>query len=1261
MDLKQTIRIFYDGTGASQAVLGLGKVTTTAQTAQMATARLAKAMQMAFGAVIIGSILAVAKAFKQGAKDFRVFNLEMTKSLSIMTNVTKAQENQMKTLAKATSITMNMEIGEVARSYFYLASAGLDAVQSIGALPEVAKFAKAGAFDMARATDLSTDALSAMGLKSADAAENLENLVRVQDVLVKANTLSNATVEQFSESLTNRAANAMRAVNMEIESGVAVLAVWADQGVKGAYAGTRFEIVLRDLQTASQKNSAVWKEQLVDVYDSAGGFRNLADIITDLEKSLEGMSTKQVTAMLRTMGFTDRSISATKSLLGYSDAIRDYEEKLKKAGGTTDLVARKQMAAFDEQIGKIGKRMRVSLMTGVEPFMEGLNSLFTTINKNARTSQELIDDMRATNAELNNLGEAKSALKTLNDLGKSQQLSSTESKKLGLAMESLAKLFPDMIKDYDDAGKALSFYNTQLQDSINLKVQMAKASLREDLSGLSSSKKGSEGNLSLAKLRQQTAFNLAKEKSDLNAYYQAIGKGDTWRAKRNAEQLAHQHKMIALGNVEISQYESELDLIDGQMRAIVEIVGKGSVIDSLFGSGEMTLKEASEYIDKIMGSVNAQPKPGGGENPKEDPYSLAAEIAKAQELVDRLVDTKEATNELAEANLALIKLQEIQNELQHTGLEQYERDMQTKKDAIAEEKARLKELLALEEKVAEAVKKGANLKKMDLKPIDPMLDTPENAVTWSLLKIARLQREFDKKENEIKFNVKIDEEAQEAQIETLKRNTRLAMEEIANEIETALRLVDPASADRFRAQWVSAQSAFKAGLKDGKKDTKAIKENFTNIARSARAILQLGDVFGGLSEGTRRFADGMISIIDNLGSLKTLGSDAGFLEKLVPILGIGGGVVTILASAFGGGQSIEEAIIENTRRIEKAVKDLAEDPRPTSGVSSDDLDRLESIFMSAILTTAGIDTSDDSVDRGFPRQVIRTAINEFEELFALLEELELSGIDADVIETLKTNLLRSLRGTDVFDTEGNLIANDIDQNQLDDAINQLYSVLNSFLFGAGDFNTSNLAGILAASSALQDLGMGTNKEVFDMMLEQLMLMVSADSDVFALLDNLKVLDPERDAEQIKRLIADVTRQIVSGGGTFDFGNLNPEEFDEILRFLSGITGDVSQAEDVTKSVQIGRSINEIQANEWIAIGESQLLRLTQIKNLLEGQQQGSGGSLLGLGRPSSGSIGISVNAPIGITIAGTDEQAIQQIMYELEQKVRLAIREGRTA
>lgn len=292
-----------------------------------------------------------------GVKAFSDFDDAMTGSLAIMGNVSEEMRERMEGTARDIAKETRFSASQAAEAYFFLASAGLDAAQSIEALPRVAKFATAGKFDLARATDLLTDAQSALGLASKDTAENMRNMERVSDVLVKANTLANASVEQFSESLTNKAGAALRLLNKDVEEGVAVLAVFADQGLKGAAAGESLNIVMRDLQRTAINNKEEFKELGISVFDAEGNMRNIADIIGDLENALDGMSDEQVRATLMMLGFQDRSVSAMMALLGTSDAIREYEKELRNASGITEEVADKQMESLAARLDKVKSKL----------------------------------------------------------------------------------------------------------------------------------------------------------------------------------------------------------------------------------------------------------------------------------------------------------------------------------------------------------------------------------------------------------------------------------------------------------------------------------------------------------------------------------------------------------------------------------------------------------------------------------------------------------------------------------------------------------------------------------------------------------------------------------------------------------------------------------------------------------------------------------------------------------------------------------------
>jgi TP901 family phage tail tape measure protein len=320
---------------------------------------LAQHMKM-MGAAVTAAFTTIAAV---SVRAFASFENEMVKSTAIMGDLNASMRKEMELTARQIATNSVTSADELAKSYYYLASAGLSAEASIAALGAVEKFAVAGAFDMARATDLLTDAQSALGMSSKDAAVNLREMVRLSDVLMKANVLANASTEQFSIALTAKAGSALRNVNKDVEEGVAVLAAYADQGIKAELAGERLSIMLRDLQTANLTNRGEWDRLSLSVYDSHGAMLPLVDIIKQLETRLGPMSTEMKKSTLELLGFNDRSVMAVQSLFGFSDKIRGIEVELRRAGNTTRDVADRQLQSFSNQMTILKNRVRDVFLT----------------------------------------------------------------------------------------------------------------------------------------------------------------------------------------------------------------------------------------------------------------------------------------------------------------------------------------------------------------------------------------------------------------------------------------------------------------------------------------------------------------------------------------------------------------------------------------------------------------------------------------------------------------------------------------------------------------------------------------------------------------------------------------------------------------------------------------------------------------------------------------------------------------------------------
>ncbi len=317
-------------------------------------------------------------------KAFADFDDAMIKSLAIMGDVSEGMQQEMRDLARTISTEGVTSATDLAKSYFFLASAGLTAEQSIAALSTVEAFAVAGAFDMALATDLLTDAQSALGLTVKDSTQNMMNMTRVSDVLTGANTLANASTRQFSLALVTQAGPAMKAFNVSLEQGVAVLAAYADQGIKGQRAGTMFSRMLRLMTKGFRDNTAAWRKFGITIFDASGELLPMADIIRGLSEALGDLSTQQKGNALEMLGFMARSQQTILPLLGLGDRVEEYTRQLEKMNGITKEVHEKQLKSFSAQMIRLWNNIKdvaISIGERLAPSLVKISDWFIA-NKN---------------------------------------------------------------------------------------------------------------------------------------------------------------------------------------------------------------------------------------------------------------------------------------------------------------------------------------------------------------------------------------------------------------------------------------------------------------------------------------------------------------------------------------------------------------------------------------------------------------------------------------------------------------------------------------------------------------------------------------------------------------------------------------------------------------------------------------------------------------------------------------------------------------
>ncbi len=220
---------------------------------------------------------------------------------------------------------------EAADALGYMALAGWDANTSASALGGVLDLAAASGMDLASASDMVTDYMSAFNIEA-------EKSSYFADVLAYAQAHANTTAEGLGEAFKNCAAN-LNAAGQDFETTTSLLSMMANQGLKGSEAGTALTAVMRDMTSKMKDGAIAIGNTTVQVMDANGNYRDLTDILADVEKATQGMGDAQKATALQST-FTSDSIKGLNLILnaGVSNAA-DFENGLRNATGSASDMA----------------------------------------------------------------------------------------------------------------------------------------------------------------------------------------------------------------------------------------------------------------------------------------------------------------------------------------------------------------------------------------------------------------------------------------------------------------------------------------------------------------------------------------------------------------------------------------------------------------------------------------------------------------------------------------------------------------------------------------------------------------------------------------------------------------------------------------------------------------------------------------------------------------------------------------------------------
>lgn len=272
--------------------------------------------------------------------------------------------------AKEAGNTTQFSATQAAEALNYMALAGYDADKAVETLPTVLNLAAAGGMDLATASDMVTDSMSALG----DKAGTTESFV---DKMAKTSQKSNTSVQQLGEALLSVGGTAKSLAGGVTEANT-VLGIFADSGTKGAEGGTALRNVILSLTAPTDTAKKKMQELGLEVFDANGNMRPLNETFQDLNGILGDMTQGEQTEVLNTI-FNKVDLKSVNALLANSgERFNELSGYIENSTGAAENMA----ATMNDNLqGKI-----TILKSGLEGLGIAAYEKFETPLKNAVTN-----------------------------------------------------------------------------------------------------------------------------------------------------------------------------------------------------------------------------------------------------------------------------------------------------------------------------------------------------------------------------------------------------------------------------------------------------------------------------------------------------------------------------------------------------------------------------------------------------------------------------------------------------------------------------------------------------------------------------------------------------------------------------------------------------------------------------------------------------------------------------------------------------------
>ena len=326
----------------------------------------------------------------------------------------------------------------------YMAMAGWKTEDMLTSIEGVMNLAAASGEDLAKTSDILTDAMTAFGLEADKTTNGIANATHFADVLAQASSSANTNVSMMGETFKYIAPVA-GALGYSTEDAAVAIGLMANSGIKASQAGTQLRSSLTNMIKPS--------EDVGDAMEKWGFYATEASTSIDQAKV-----DKQILRVQKA------SLAADKAQQAYNDAISEYGSESTEASNAAAALEIKQgeLASANETLAQ--------LQEGTTEDVRMYNKALQNEDGSMKSLRETMDFLRETMGDMSEAEQTQAATAIFGKEAMSGMLA---------IINASDKDYQKLIKNIDNCDGAAENMAATMQDNLSGQITELQSALQE--------------------------------------------------------------------------------------------------------------------------------------------------------------------------------------------------------------------------------------------------------------------------------------------------------------------------------------------------------------------------------------------------------------------------------------------------------------------------------------------------------------------------------------------------------------------------------------------------------------------------------------------------------------------------------------------------------------------------------------------------------------------------------------------------------------